>query len=464
MRKILAFALIATVIACSASRQLPAVRVDESWKVKLLPASPQQEGGDPAAGFDYLIYGSYIGSGIPYDFYKNKMSNQPDTVLRRGGLNANVAYAATVFEAPNGVQVVNGNCFTCHAGRINGEVVPGLGNSFSDYRRNLTPMARLMRMGVGLQYKKESPEWRAFEDFSSYFLEMAPYIQTNQPGANPAFRLAEACMNHRDPADLTYKEAPNYVMMDYTIATDVPPLWNVKKKNALYYNGIGRGDFTKLLFQASVLGIPDSAAARQAIIQFKDVLAWLEELQPPPYPAPVDRPLAAKGESLFNEHCSNCHGAYGEQESYPNKLISLAVVKTDPLYANYAYNSGIVAWYNSSWFAQTEPRSYFEPELGYVAPPLDGIWASAPYLHNGSVPTVEALLNSPSRPTYWSRSGRSDDYNHQELGWNYAPLGEPKGEWAFDTTLPGYSNKGHYFGDKLSPEERRAVIEYLKTL
>lgn len=464
MRKILIFAIISSFIACNTYRELPAAKVDGSWKVKLLPAYQQQEGGDPAAGLDYLIYGAYIGSGVPYDFFKKKMSNEPDTVLRRQGKNANVGYAATAFAAPNGVMVVNGNCFTCHAGKINGEVVLGLGNSFSDYRKSLAPMAKLMRMGVALKYNKDSEEWQAFEDFSNFFREMAPYIQTNQPGANPAFRLAEACMKHRNPADLTYKKEPNYEMMGYTIATDVPPLWNVKKKNALYYNGIGRGDLTKLLFQASVLGIPDSTAARQAINRFRDVVAWLKELQPPSYPTPIDQPLAEKGEGIFNEHCSKCHGTYGETESYPNKLISLDLVKTDPLYANYAFNSGIVGWYNSSWFAQTEPRSFFEPNLGYVAPPLDGIWASAPYLHNGAVPTVEALLNSPSRPTYWSRSGRSDDYNYQSLGWNYAVLDKPQGDWVFDATLPGYSNKGHYFGDKLSEGERQAVIEYLKTL
>ena len=293
---------------------------------------------------------------------------------------------------------------------------------------------------------------------------MAPYIQTNQPGANPAFRLAEACMMHRNPSDLTYTKTPNYEMMDYTIATDVPPLWHVKKKNALYYNGIGRGDFTKLLFQASVLGIPDSTQARQAINGFKDVLAWLDELEPPTYPGPVDQALAAKGQSLFEEHCSKCHGTYGDSESYPNKLVSLSLVKTDPMYANYAYNSGIVDWYNSSWFAQTWPRSYFEPNLGYIAPPLDGIWATAPYLHNGSVPTVDALLNSSSRPDVWQRSGSSKDYDHKSLGWNYKVPDNTKGDWVFDTSVPGYSNKGHYFGDKLTDDERYAVIEYLKTL
>jgi mono/diheme cytochrome c family protein len=464
MKKAILFALIALVVACNAYRDLPESPADTSWRVKQVPASVQQPPGDPQAGLDYLIYGDYIGSGIPLEFFRKKMSNQLDTVLKRSGENAYVHYTANIFAAANGVQVLNGNCFTCHAGKLEGEIVLGLGESFSDYRKNLGPMSKLMRLGVRLRYKKDSPEWEAFDDFSLYFRKMAPHIQTNQPGGNPAFRLAEACMNHRDPTDLTYRKEPNFEITRYPVATDVPPLWNVRKKNALYYNGIGRGDFAKLIFQASVLGIPDSAAARQAVNNFNDVVAWLKALEPPTYPGAVNQGLAAQGQALFKEHCSKCHGTYGPEESYPNKLIALDVIKTDPLYARYAFNSGIVDWYNNSWFSQSEPRSYFEPELGYIAPPLDGVWATAPYLHNGSVPTLESLLDSSQRPLYWGRSGPGEAYDYQAVGWKYSVEKNAKGKWVYDTTLPGYSNKGHYFGDILSRQERHAVIEYLKTL
>jgi hypothetical protein len=139
------------------------------------------------------------------------------------------------------------------------------------------------------------------------------------------------------------------------------------------------------------------------------------------------------------------------------------VIQTDRLYADYIRKSGIVDWYNSSWFATSEPQSRFEPTDGYVAPPLDGIWATAPYLHNGSVPTLYELLNSPTRPARWTRSGDTGAYDHQRVGWTYDP--HAKGEtWTFDTTEPGYGNGGHTFGDKLTEGERWAVVEYLKTL
>jgi hypothetical protein len=107
-----------------------------------------------------------------------------------------------------------------------------------------------------------------------------------------------------------------------------------------------------------------------------------------------------------------------------------------------------------------------------VAPPLDGIWATAPFLHNGSVPTIAALLDSTTRPTYWTRTFDSRAYDGAGVGWIYSAVDHGKsGETdpaakaaLYDTTLPGYSNAGHTFGDALSADDRSAVIEYLKTL
>ncbi len=466
-RIVLALMTLFLLVACNSYRNLPSPAPQSDWKTRIIPAEPQTEGGDPEKGFDYLIYGDYIGSGVPYEMLAKRlerMDEMSDTVLQRTGPNEKVGYGATVFEAENGVLVTNGNCFSCHAGELNGEVILGLGNSFSDFRQSMVPMGKLMRLGMRLRYGKDSEEWVAYEDFGYYFKAMAPHIETNQPGVNPAAHLAEACTAYRDPQRLTYTEEPQYELPDYVVGTDVPPLWNVDKKNALYYTAVGRGDFTKLLFQASVLGIHDSTMARKAVTNFKDVVAWLEALEPPAYPGEVNDVLAERGRKVFEEHCSGCHGTYGDSVSYPNKVVALHVVKTDPLYAEYAVQAPIVEWYNKSWFATSHPKSRLEPEAGYVAPPLDGIWATAPYLHNGSVPNLATLLNSLKRPKYWQRSGESDDYNLEKIGWNYEEKKGSGGKWTYDTTIPGYSNAGHYFGDKLSEPDRQAVIEYLKTL
>jgi mono/diheme cytochrome c family protein len=429
----------------------------DKWHVKAIPETPQVKTGDPEAGFNYLIYGDYIGSGIPLA-YLERFLKKNDTILLRTGINAPVSYSSNAFIASNGIPVVSGNCFTCHAGVMDEEMVLGLGQYQSAYTQNNKMTAKLLNLLVKRKYGKNSEEWAAFENFGNYIKVLAPKIVTDNPGVNPAFRLEEACVAHRDPADLSYQPVAGFDMDKFTVASDVPPLWNVKKKNALYYNGMGRGDFSKLLMQASVLGIEDSAAARKAQQGFVDVYAWLLALEPPAYPNPVDEVLASKGKSIFNATCSKCHGTYGDTVTYPNKLVSLQVVKTDPVYARYfTTRSGLPDWYNKSWLANSQPASRLEPSNGYVAPPLDGVWATAPYLHNGSVPTLYALLKSSARPAIWKRG----EYDHNHVGWKFSTK---KSRKSYVTTRPGYGNQGHTFGDRLSEEERMAVIEYLKTL
>lgn len=469
MRKLAILSFLALLMACNAYRPLAEVPplVEGFWKTRVIPPSPQDTTGNPAAGFDYLIHGDYLGSGVPIEIMRSAAPKMEESALNpypRNELNEGIPYNMTAFVAPNGREVANGNCFTCHAGEVDDELIIGLGNSFSDYEFSMVTAGKFMRTGMALKYKKDDPATVAWEDFGRYFRAMAPKIKTNQPGSNPAFRLAEACMMHRNPEDLTYSEEPLYEMWDYNIATDTPPLWHVKKKSSLYYTGIGRGSMPKLLLQASVLGTPDSSHSRTSVERFVDVYAWLLELEAPGYPGAIDKALAAEGQELFELQCAGCHGTYSDDgDTYPNKVVNLDVIGTDRLYADYIRNSGIVDWYNASWFARSSPKSEFVPNDGYVAPPLDGVWASAPYLHNGSVPTLYELLNSTERPERWTRLGNSRDYDWKRIGWHYDPAPKAK-KWTFDTTLPGYGNGGHTFGDRFTEEERWAVVEYLKTL
>jgi hypothetical protein len=175
--------------------------------------------------------------------------------------------------------------------------------------------------------------------------------------------------------------------------------------------------------------------------------------------------LAKEGETVFINNCSKCHGTYGANETYPNLLIPSNIIKTDSLLfkANYQ-NPQFIEWFNKSWYAQGEFAAKLFPSNGYVAPPLDGVWITAPYLHNGSVPTIEALLNSKLRPAYWSRNFTKTDYDYEKLGWKFEVHENPSGKKYYNTTLNGYGNYGHIFGDKLTDAERKAVIEYLKKL
>lgn len=164
-------------------------------------------------------------------------------------------------------------------------------------------------------------------------------------------------------------------------------------------------------------------------------------------------------------HRTKCHGTYGVDETYPNVLIPASYVGTDPLLAQSNFDGNeFLNWFNNSWFAVGSNAGMLSPSYTYIAPPLDGVWATAPYLHNGSVPTLQDLLNSSQRPTYWKRSFNTNDYDFDRVGWTYTSEAGAFDNETYNTTLPGYGNSGHVFGDVLNEEEVTSLIEYLKTL
>jgi hypothetical protein len=158
-------------------------------------------------------------------------------------------------------------------------------------------------------------------------------------------------------------------------------------------------------------------------------------------------------------------------------VIPLDVVGTDPVRA-LGFSIEVGRAYLKSWFGQERGpngESYHGLNIGgYQAPPLDGVWATAPYFHNGSVPTVYQVLKSKERPRFFTRSFRTEkeDYDLSRLGLRITVLSKRpdpdlpaiERRKVYDTTLPGQGNGGHRFGDHLTEDERMAVIEYLKTL
>ena len=203
--------------------------------------------------------------------------------------------------------------------------------------------------------------------------------------------------------------------------------------------------------------------------EFREVYAWLESLEAPLYPFAVDAPLAKQGEAVFNNHCAGCHGTYGAEETYPNTIVSIEEVGTDPVRLG-ALSPEHRHGYGQTWFANYGEHETVDDPGGYVAPPLDGIWASGPYFHNGSVPTLWHVLHSDQRPTVWRRT--ENGYDQQKVGLEIATFdalpsdvksGRERRKY-FDTTKNGKSAAGHTFPDALSEDEKHAVLEYLKTL
>ena len=144
----------------------------------------------------------------------------------------------------------------------------------------------------------------------------------------------------------------------------------------------------------------------------------------------------------------------------PNLLPPINLVGADIAEGSTYLTERFVDGFNNSFYGET---ARLEPSMGYVAPLLDGVWATAPYLHNGSIPTIGALLDSARRPTAWWWSFDSEDYNTVSVGWHHDVVEVGALSRAvYDTT--GLGDDGHTFGDALTDDERADLIEDLKTL
>ena len=177
-----------------------------------------------------------------------------------------------------------------------------------------------------------------------------------------------------------------------------------------------------------------------------------------------------KGRVIFQQWCASCHAPDGDRVGRVEPLDAREL-NTDP-----ARMKNFTAELQDALNTITRKSKYpqerwelrkFRTQDGYVNMLLDGIWLRAPYLHNGSVPTMRDLLNKPCeaenerncRPRTFYRGNDLYDWNNVGFTW------EVKQEFfLFDTTLPGNSNKGHLYGTDLLPDEKEWLIEFLKTL
>jgi len=436
----------------------------------------EQRSGDPDTGYQVLLDGNYVGCGIPYRVYE--LAKELDYVpggVPAPGSSGDVPYYLSVAREVADIELVSPNCLTCHAGTINGELVIGLGSTDLDYTSLAGGLAGIDQATITLLddlFGLTEAELTELTKFTTRTQAIEEYITPRTAGVNPADNLAAILFAHRDHKTLAWSDE---LLMEpppkEVVPLDVPPWWRMKKKSSMLYNAAGRGDHARIMMTASTLCIDSVDEAKKIDESMPDLRAYILSIEAPKYPWDVDAALATDGENIFNNNCSGCHGTYGEEESYPNIYIPASEVGTDPALATGAsqFATRFIDWFNSSFYGENARLS---PKEGYVPPPLDGIWATPPFLHNGSIPTLEALLDSTKRPTYWKRTFNSYDYNQSTIGWNFEELdhgqdAEPNPSirrLIYDTTLYGYGNQGHIYGDHLSDSERTALMEYLKTL
>jgi hypothetical protein len=188
--------------------------------------------------------------------------------------------------------------------------------------------------------------------------------------------------------------------------------------------------------------------------------------------------LVEKGRIIFQHWCASCHAPDGERIGRvepldggtgigtENSQSTTVPLGTDP-YRMLTFTAELANALNTLGTDKWQLRN-FRAEKGYANMLLDGIWLRAPYLHNGSVPTMRDLLNRPEdRPAKFCRG--NDLYDWKNMGFVSATVKENGVEscgqyFLYDTTIPGNSNAGHLYGTDLKPPEKQLLIEFLKTL
>lgn len=285
------------------------------------------------------------------------------------------------------------------------------------------------------------------------------------------------------------------------------------------------GEVLGVFGTATLTGDPSGWYASSVLLdELRAVESWLEDLQPPKWDealfGPIDRDLAVTGAELYRQHCLGCHNAPPYRLTDPEKnffrktfieigRVDYREIGTDPTYMNSflarmvrtapataPLNGDAPVVFAGDYLLRTTeailmrlireknlseeqqaaligfrlrppvtpggPPQLYEPASPFdlKASPLPGIWTSGPYLHNGSVATVYELLSpvEERRAVFWT-GGRELDRKRLGFVSEDAP-----GRFRFDTSLPGNQRTGHLYPSQgLTPDERNAIIEFLKT-
>jgi hypothetical protein len=290
---------------------------------------------------------------------------------------------------------------------------------------------------------------------------------------------------------------PNKVLFNFPLdklperernaAVDFPSIWLQKPRQGMQLHWDGNNVMSEERNKNAAFGTGTTPPTidLKAIDRISE---WLLTAEPPKFEQPVDPALATRGEKLYGEYCAGCHGTNGRTFNPPGGDTSRDCLKSSPddaaLYGPYvgrvtriedigtdrhrldSFSYDLVVQLGTIYAGYPHRYCHYRKTFGYANAPLDGVWLRAPYLHNGSVPTLRDLLEpAASRPKLFYRG--NDVYDARRMGF-VADTPELNGRrfFAYDTSLPGNSNAGHEgerYGTALEPQDKDALVEYLKT-
>ena len=440
---------------------------------------------DIVSHFKYGSVGTEETVGLPYPIFRvlpvlfaDKLPKRPGEGYERLGFifekNApmGLPIGTTYFE--DRVALVGLNCATCHTGTFREsptsprQIVPGMPAHQMDlqgYANFLTACARDPRFNADTlieAIRKQDPD---FGWFAAAFYRLIVIKRTREGILERAEQ--NSWFNARPPQGPgrvdtfnPYKRIFNFDMnADKSVGTvDLPPLFNQRIRQGMWLHWDGNNNSVDERNKSAAIG----AGATEDSLDLPSldrVAQWALDLRPPSFPAAhIDRTKAEKGGQIYKTACARCHEP---GSASVGQVTPLAEIGTDPERLH-SFTAALVAKMNTIGTGKPWKFTHFRKTDGYANMPLDGVWLRAPYLHNGSVPTLRALLFPDERPRTFYRG--YDVYDWQAVGFvSGGPEAERDGV-QFDSTLRGNGNGGHLYGTDLAPADREALIEFMKTL
>ena len=413
----------------------------------------------------------------------------------------------------NGAQGFTFSCAACHSSNLFGKTVLGMTNRFPT-ANDFFVKAKKLAPAVDLWLFKSTTgatdaEVQMMKELKQNIQRVGPK-EPVQLGLDTSLAQVALSLNRRNkdayatPSDWLELFPRRDAILDDNPADSKPAVWwNVKYKNRWLSDGSilsGNPIFTNIIWNeigrgADLKVLEKWLSENQKIID--DLTTAVFSSEAPKftdfYPAElIDIETAKRGEQIFNQTCSKCHGTYEKAwnspdaatmthlqllqttQVIPKSKTPVVDVGTDP-YRRQGMKS--LEQLNDLSISKTN-KIVIKEQKGYVPPPLVGIWARWPYFHNNSVPSLCAVLTpSALRPTFYYAGeaiNTATDFDPDCNG--YPTLDQVPASWRqaafyYDTSRKGMSNAGHdvdiFIKDGqeiLTAADKKALIKYLQTL
>lgn len=468
-----------------------------SW-YKFFREEPQAAFANEEERFKYGSVGAEFSRGIPFwvwvvlprifpDYLPGPGGYQSFGLVWEPGKEVPVGFSKKVVGFPR----IANNCAICHVGtwRANDRDLPHVVVAAPAHTTDVQGMIRFLTRCA------EDPRFNAttllseidrevklsFVDKLLYRFAIIPLTRSalKQQGAQFAWmnrpHWPDWGKGRDDPMNLTKYFMTSMPVDNSTGQADFPSIWNLKTRDreGLFLNWSCDTPAVRSVLIDSALGLgaaPDRSnpidrlnwsLTRRAWFEKRmdDLVRFLDELPPPKYPFAISGDLAARGKPIYDQQCAQCHEPGGK---FTNKPVSLAEVGTDRERVD-TWTQGAADEANRRVKEMGINRPNMVKQECYQGIPLDGIWMRAPYLHNGSVPTLRALLEPvEKRPKSFYRG--YDVYDPKDVGFVTSGAMAARAGWKLNVDERGNGNQGHTYGVNLSAAEKDALIEYMKTL